>query len=75
MAQGHGQIKTRFGTVYWSACPTEMDQTGCDGLYVKRVELLPLRKLPLRYMLRVLGMSLFRRISNAKGEARPHEQP
>lgn len=70
MAQGHGQIKTPLGTVYWSAWPTEMDKTGCDGLYVERVELLPWRKWPLRYMLRVLGMSLFHRISNAGAHTR-----
>jgi hypothetical protein len=44
----------------------DLFQTGCEGLYVERVELLPWRKWPLRYMLRVLGMSLFHRISNAE---------
>ena len=70
MAQGHGKIKTPFGTVHWSAWPTDMDKTGCDGLYVERIELLPWRKWPLWYMLRVLGISLFRRISNAERESR-----
>jgi len=75
MAEGHGQIKTPFGTVHWSAWPTDMDKTGCDGLYVERVELLPWRKWPLRYMLRVLGMSLFHRISNAEAHASATKEP
>lgn len=48
MSQRRGKVELPIGTVYWSPRPTRIDKTGCDGLYIERVDPKPFRCWPAR---------------------------
>ena len=52
-----GPIHFPIGIVYCSCKPTENDKTGCDGLYVDRVDVKPFKEWPMGYKFKI-GMRM-----------------
>jgi len=51
MARLDGTMQTPVGEFDWCAHPTDIDRDGCDGLYIRAVRPMPVRKWPLRHQL------------------------
>ena len=63
-------IDLGYAVVFWSAQPTKADSVGCDGLYIERVEVKPIREWPLSahlelwpHIAKTVSCALWQRIS------------